>query len=175
MVNSSSDVDPTPLAAVVRRPGEGRQIPRTSVLLKAEGRHSGGTLTVYEATLGPRMAGPARHLHRTGDESFYVLAGEMTFLVGEATHTLPAGSFVYVPHGVVHTFWNAGLEPARQLTFFTPSGIEEVFEALGELRAEGGEPSFEAATALSERLGISEHFPSESNRPPYGPLDAEER
>ena len=53
MVNSSSDVDPTPLAAVVRRPGEGRQIPRTSVLLKAEGRHSGGTLTVYEATLDP--------------------------------------------------------------------------------------------------------------------------
>ena len=171
MVNSSSDVDPTPLAAVVRRPGEGRQIPRTSVVLKAEGRHSGGTLTVYEATLGPRMAGPAVHVHRTADESFYVLAGEMTFLVGEETHILPAGSFVFVPHGVVHTFWNAGLEPARQLTFFTPSGIEDVFEALGALRAEGGEPSFEAVTALSERLGISEHFPAESDRPPYGPLD----
>ena len=72
----------------------------------------------------------------------------MTFQVGEATHTLPAGSFVFVPHGVAHTFWNAGLEPARQLTFFTPSGIEDFFEALGELRAEGGEESLEAVTAL---------------------------
>jgi len=95
----------------------------------------------------------------------------MTFLVGEATHLLPAGSFVFVPHGVPHTFWNAGLEPARQLTFFTPSGIEDFFEALGELRSEGSEPSFEAVTVLAERLGISEHLPAASDRPPYGPLD----
>jgi hypothetical protein len=115
------------------------------------------------------MAGPPVHLHRTGDESFYVLAGEMTFLVGEVTHLLPAGSFVYVPHGVVHAFSNAGLEPARQLTFFTPSGIEDVFEALGALRAEGGEPSFEAVTALAERLLDTLTLPSD--RPPFGPLD----
>ena len=65
MTNASNDTDPVPVAAVVRRPGEGRKIPRTSVILKAEGRHSGDTLTVYEATLGPRRAGPPVHIHRT--------------------------------------------------------------------------------------------------------------
>jgi quercetin dioxygenase-like cupin family protein len=169
MTNASNDTDPIPVAAVVRGPGEGRQIPRTSVILKAEGRHSGGTLTVYEATLGPRRAGPPVHIHRTADEAFYVLAGEMTFQVGEATHTLPVGSFVFVPHGVAHTFWNEGLESARQLTFFTPSGIEDVFEALGELRAEGGEASLEALTALNTEQLDTITLPSD--RTPFGPLD----
>jgi quercetin dioxygenase-like cupin family protein len=171
VTNATSDTDPIPVAAVVRRPGEGRQIPLSSVVLKAEGRHSGGTVTVYEATLGPRMAGPAVHIHPTGDEAFYILAGEMTFQVGDATHALPAGSFVFVPHGVAHTFWNAGLEPARQLTFFTPSGIEDVFEARAALQAEGGEASIEAVTALNTaraRLGTI-FLPSD--RTPFGPLD----
>jgi len=39
------------------------------------------------------------------------------------------------------------------------------------MRAEGSEASLEAVTALAERLGISEHLPAESVRPPYGPLD----
>jgi quercetin dioxygenase-like cupin family protein len=166
MANGSSDLDPIPLAAVVLRPGEGRRIPPEGdafVTVKVERRHSGGTLTAYEATVGPRRAGPPVHLHQTWDEAFYVLAGEMTFLVGDATHTLPAGSFVFVPHGVPHTFWNEGAEPARQLTVFTPSGIEDYFDARAGLADDSV-----AAIALRERYGV---IRTPSNRPARGPLD----
>ena len=171
MANATSSTDPAPVAAVVLGLGEGRRIGPADdpfVTVKAERRHSGGTLTVYEATVAPRSAGPPPHIHRTWDEAFYVLAGEMTFLVGDATHTLPAGSFVFVPHGVPHKFWNAGTEPARQLTVFTPSGIEDLFDALMPVLAAGGEGTIEAMKALN-----AEHdtIQLSTDRPPYGPLD----
>ena len=40
-----------------------------------------------------------------------------------------AGSCIFVPHRVVHTFWNAGHRPVRQLVVFTP-GIEDSFDDL---------------------------------------------
>ena len=168
MANPTSTADPAPVAAVVLGPGGGRRIPGTSVAVKAERRHSGGALTVYEATVAPRHAGPPVHLHRTWDEAFYVLAGAMTFLIDGAEHAAPAGAFVFVPHGVPHAFWNAGAEPARQLTVVTSSGIEDFFEALGALRTGGGALPFEAVTALSER---HDTIVLPTDRPPYGPLD----
>jgi len=171
MAGDTPSVDPAPVAAVVLGPGEGRQIPPGDdpfVTIKVERRHSGGTMTAYEATVGPRRAGPVAHVHRTWDEAFYVIAGEMTFLVGDVTHTLEAGSFVFVPHGVLHTFWNAGDEPARQLTVFTPSGIEDFFDALMPVLEAGGEGLPAAVTALSERHDM---LVPPTDRPPYGPLD----
>ena len=98
--------------------------------MKAVDANSGGTLSAYEAVLPPATAGPPLHLHRTWDEAFYVLVGEMTFLIDVRTHTAPVGSFVFVPRGILHTFWNASNEPTRQLTVFTLAGIEAYFEAL---------------------------------------------
>jgi hypothetical protein len=92
----------------------------------------------------------------------------MTFLIDGPEHVAPAGSFVFAPHGVHHTFWNAGAEPTRQLTVVTPSGIEDFFEALGALRTGGGAVTLEAVTALSER---HDTIVLPTDRPPYGPLD----
>jgi hypothetical protein len=58
MADLTSNAEPLPVAAVVLGPGEGRRIARTSVAVKAERRHSGGALIVYEATVAPRTAGP---------------------------------------------------------------------------------------------------------------------
>jgi len=171
MAGDTPSVDPAPVATVVLGPGEGRQIPPGDdpfVTIKVERRHSGGTMTAYEAPVGPRRAGPAAHIHRTWDEAFYVLAGEMTFLVGDATHPLGVGSFVFVPHGVLHTFWNAGDEPARLLIVFTPSGIEDNFDELVPILAAGGEGMLAAVTALMERYDM---IVPPTDRPPYSPLD----
>jgi len=167
MAGDTPSVDPAPVAAVVLGPGEGRRIPRTTVTVKVERRHSGGTMTAYETTVESRRAGRVAHIHRTWDEAFYVLAGEVTFLVDGATHTLGAGSFVFVPHGVLHTFWNADDEPARLLIVFTPSGMEDYFDELATVRAEGGE-TLEAVIALRERHDM---ITPPTDRPPYSPLD----
>ena len=76
----------------------------------------------------------------------------MTFQIDGEEHVAPAGSFVFVPRGVLHSFWNAGTEPATQLTMITPSGIEDYFDALGALRA-AGEVTPEALAALRRRCG----------------------
>lgn len=171
MVKPASTVDPAPVAAVVLGPDEGRRIgPEDNpfVTIKVERRHSGGTMTAYEATVAPHSAGPVAHIHRSWDEAFYVLAGEMTFLIGGEEHACPAGSFVFVPHGVLHTFWNAGAELARQLTVFTPSGIEDSFDALMPVLAAGGEGMLAAAIAVMERHDM---IVPPTDRAPYGPLD----
>lgn len=61
------------------------------------------------------------------------------------------GSFVFIPRGVLHTFWNESDAPARQLTVFTPAGIEDYFDAVSQVIAAGGDDSLEAAIALMEQ------------------------
>ncbi|MDP9367651.1 MAG: cupin domain-containing protein [Chloroflexota bacterium] len=139
---------------VVLAPGEGRTIPLGEagiVTLKAVSAGTGGTLSAYEFVAPPATAGPPLHLHRGWDEAFYVLEGEMTFLIDGQTSTAPAGSFVFVPRGILHTFWNESAAPARQLTVFTPAGIEEYFEEVTQVMTAGGEDTLEAAMTLMEK------------------------
>lgn len=118
---------------IVHDSGEGREIPLGVggiVTMKLEGIHTNGALAVYEFTVPPRTAGPPQHIHATWDEAFYVIAGDMTFLIDGSERTVSAGGFVFVPHGEPHTFWNASDASATNLTIFTPSGIERYFDAV---------------------------------------------
>jgi quercetin dioxygenase-like cupin family protein len=64
-----------------------------------------------------------------------VVAGTLTFRLGERTLDAPAGTFVHIPKGVVHTHWNATAEPVRLLGFPAPAGFERFFADLAELMA----------------------------------------
>lgn len=91
------------------------------------GEESGGAYFAMEA-LVPPGGGPPPHVHTREDETFYVLEGEIEFLLGEELTTAGPGHFVSVPRGTVHRFRNAGTETARLVLTFTPSGIEKWFE-----------------------------------------------
>ena len=67
--------------------------------------------------LAPRGSGSPLHVHQREDEWFYVIEGELTFWVGGETIVAPAGSFVYGPRDVPHTFVvssERGALPARR-------------------------------------------------------------
>jgi mannose-6-phosphate isomerase-like protein (cupin superfamily) len=65
-----------------------------------------------------RGSGPATlHVHHSDDEAWHVLEGELTFRYSDRTETVGAGSTVFVPAGVAHTY--AG-ENARYLIVLTP-------------------------------------------------------
>lgn len=49
--------------------------------------------------------GPGLHYHDS-DQSYYLVAGDMTVQIGHDTHAVPAGSFVHIPAGVAHRNWN---------------------------------------------------------------------
>lgn len=91
------------------------------------GEESAGSTFAMEA-LVPPGGGPPPHVHRREDETFYVLDGELEFLLGEELVTGRTGDVVFVPRGTVHRFRNADTGTARLLLVFTPAGMERFFE-----------------------------------------------
>ena len=139
---------------IVVLPGKGREIPLGEagvVTVKVARAETGGSMTAYEFGLGPRMAGPPEHIHRTWDELFYVLQGTVTFLIDGACSDARPGACIFIPRGVPHTFWNSNSAPVRLLTVFTPSGIEDYFDEASAVMVDGSAESVAAAAAVMER------------------------
>ncbi len=112
-----------------------------------DGTGTGHRLGVAVLTVPPRTDGPPPHWHQKHDETFYVVAGAARFTVGDSEHDAPAGTFVSVPIGAVHTFTNPGEEPAIILNTFTPDLYVGYLRDLGELEA-SGEMGSEAILAV---------------------------
>ena len=122
---------------IVMGPGDGPTVGNPAgggLTYKARSGHTGGALTVWESTAAPGE-GPPLHLHVNEDEFMYVLEGRLRFRLDETEHSGPAGSFVFIPRGVPHTWQNAGDRHARILFVFAPAspGMERFFERSAQL------------------------------------------
>lgn len=91
------------------------------------GAESGGAYFAMEAVVPPG-GGPPPHIHTREDETFYVLDGEMDFLLGDEWVSAGPGDFVNVPRGTVHCFRNSGDTVTRMVLTFSPAGLERFFE-----------------------------------------------
>jgi len=100
------------------------------ITVKASSETSGGRVAVLEHLAG-RGAGSPLHVHHREDEWFYVMEGELTFWVGGRVIEAPAGSFVYGPRDIPHTFVVSS-EQARFLLVTEPAGFEGMLRTLGE-------------------------------------------
>jgi mannose-6-phosphate isomerase-like protein (cupin superfamily) len=124
--------------ATVHLPGEGEQIGGPSmVTIKATGEETNNSFYLGESVVEPGFPGPPPHVHEHLHDMFYVLEGTLTMRLGGETAKLPAGTFVCVPPGVVHTFSNPGETPVRFLNFNTPAGWENYMRDLGAALAKG--------------------------------------
>jgi mannose-6-phosphate isomerase-like protein (cupin superfamily) len=111
------------MEATVQLPGEGERIGGpTVVTIKATGEETNDSFYLGESVVAPGFPGPPQHFHERLHDMFYVLDGTLIMRLGDKTTELPAGSFVCVPPGVVHTFSNPGTTPVRFLNFNTPAG-----------------------------------------------------
>ncbi len=61
------------------------------------------------------------HRHRTQEEVYFVIAGELQFKLGGEVIDVPAGTAVRVPPSTVRSVWNERLEDAQLLIFSTKS------------------------------------------------------
>ena len=100
---------------------ESRIVVETRVLLRSEA--SDGIVSVVENTVPAHWEGTPLH-HHAFDEAFYVLDGELTFLLDDGDVSAPTGTFVLVPPGVKHTFRNALDRETRVLNIHTPAGFD---------------------------------------------------
>ena len=64
------------------------------------------------------------HVHQDEDDSFFILEGELTFVVSGEEVRAPAGTFVLIPPGVEHGFRNDTDEVVRILNVHAPAGFD---------------------------------------------------
>ena len=144
--------------SIVRLPGEGEttSLFGDNYTIKAAGGETGNVLSVIEAELAPHSSGTPLHVNTLEDENYYVLEGTLTFRLGESTVEAPAGSFVHIPKGIVHTHWNGTGEPVRLLGVPAPAGFERFFADLAELLATmpPGPPDMSQIGTIYEKFGL---------------------
>ena len=80
---------------------------------------------MMEVTL-PLHAGPPPHDH-PWDEAYYVLEGQVKFVVAGQEQILRAGEFLYAPASTLHGFQGDSEAPARVLVFDSPGHSEGFF------------------------------------------------
>ena len=91
-------------------------------IVLAEAKHTGGRFSMMEE-LAPKDAGPGPHKHTWSDETFYMLDGEIAFLIGDEIKTARTGDFLMVPRNTRHAF-RVTSETARFLNGYTPASLE---------------------------------------------------
>ena len=107
--------------AVVVRPGEGPRVGNVEFLALSE--HT-PRFNLSIITMAPGREGPPAHTHEAEDDAFFVLEGELVFVLGDDEVTAPQGTFVLVPPGVLHTFSTRAAAPARILNIHAPAGFD---------------------------------------------------
>jgi mannose-6-phosphate isomerase-like protein (cupin superfamily) len=90
--------------------------------VKATGEQTGGQLSLVELVVPPGWASPL-HVHHTEDESFYVIEGHLTVVVGDQRLSLGPGGYGFGPREVPHAFRAEGGQPARNLLLTTSGDL----------------------------------------------------
>jgi quercetin dioxygenase-like cupin family protein len=109
------------------------------VTVKVAGAETGDAFAQIEVD-GPRGDATPVHVHHNEDETFYVLEGEVTVLVGDERIDLVAGDFVFAPRDVPHAYVVRS-ERSRMLSTISPAGIEQLFVSLGTPVADAEPPT----------------------------------
>lgn len=111
-------------------PNEGKPLWFVSELYtpKAGDEDTSGAFTLVEA-MTPPGAGSLPHIQHREAKTFYVLEGQLQFMVADDTlQEVGAGSWLFVQKGTLHSYKNVGTRPAKYLVVHTPAGIERFFE-----------------------------------------------
>jgi quercetin dioxygenase-like cupin family protein len=127
----------------------------TRVLIRVSYQDGTDSISVLEhwAALGDS---PPLHAHRSEDDVFRVLAGEVRFQVGEREQRATVGDILLVPQGTPHTYRVESAEGARFLTITCGREFERFVRAFGRpaerdgLPDPSGPPTPEQAETLAQ-------------------------
>ncbi len=102
----------------------------------------------------PGFASPY-HMHHREDESFYVVKGEIAFVIDGKWQRVGPGAFLFGPRDIPHGFKVVGDKPAQMLLQATPGGFEQFVLELGQpLDAPIAPPDFPKLMETAARYGI---------------------
>ena len=113
--------------------------------------------------LVPIGAGAPPNHHAGETEAFYILEGQIGFMVDGKEFVAGPGEFVAVPDGAVHAFQAVGEVPARVLILDAPGEMHDVFfTSIGTPLPEGqtelpepAEPDIPFVIAKAKEVGMT--------------------
>jgi quercetin dioxygenase-like cupin family protein len=94
--------------------------------VKARAAETGGVIGLVETVIPAGHSTPL-HVHRHEDEAIYILTGAVDFVRGDERFRADAGTFVFLPRGIPHTFLGMSEESSKVLVMFLPGGLEAAF------------------------------------------------
>ena len=120
--------------------------------------------------LVPVGAGAPPNHHAGETESFYVIEGQIGFMIDGKEIVAGPGDHVAIPDGAVHAFEAIGDRPARLLIINAPGRMHEAFfTGVGHPLPEGQtnlpkamEPDIPSVLSIAERVGITIVAPTEA-------------
>ena len=138
-------------APVVLEPGGGETaaVGALRFSIKAGAEQTQGAYSLVEAD-GPSFATP--HVHHDREEAFFVVDGNVTFLVDDARTDAQPGGFLLVPRETLHGFRSNG--DARLIIIHSPAGFERFFrESAAAL--ERGDFDLDFRNRIAGELGVT--------------------
>ena len=133
-----------------RQPGD----PSWRILAGSE--LTGGHIGFGDARIPPHTSGPGLHQHSREDEAAYVVAGVMTYVVGDQTFEAGPETVVWLPRNIPHTFANRGDEEAWVVGITMPTEIHAMFrEQMAYFATLSGPPDPDYLDELAKRYGIT--------------------
>lgn len=148
----------TTAVAIVRADGEGERLAFCGgglLTMKATGAETNGSFLLFEDHVARGKTTPL-HVHRDGDETLYVLDGEILVHIAGAEHRVGARGVAVVPRGVPHAFLVVS-ETARVLTLLVPGTAEAFYRGASDPADADSGPAgpvdFARVRASAERSG----------------------
>jgi quercetin dioxygenase-like cupin family protein len=143
---------------VAKDEGQARWWFASLAVIKATAADTGGQMSIIEITEPPGSEAPL-HVHHREDEGFWILEGDLTFEVGDATIEAEAGDYVFGPRGIPHRY-TVGSAGCRMLFIMTPGGFEDLIIAMSKPAASltlpppsDEEPNWEQVAAIARAHG----------------------
>lgn len=156
--------------------GEGRDVWFFGGLVtwKAVGGNTDGRFEFVEQFGRRGFAAPV-HLHEREIEAFYVLEGEMTFVLGSKIIPATAGSFLYVPQQTKHAFVIES-EEAKFLALASPPALEPFVDELGKpAKAHTLPPLSESMPSPEQIASVAAKYGQKFFGPPPAPRISQQR
>lgn len=137
-----------------RRDGGGGHLEGETSRCFLPGEQTGGLFSLTESVMRPGTEPAPLHVHSREDETFYVVEGRITAIVGDRTEEVGPGGSVYLPRGIPHRIHTTGDAPVRLLMLLTPAGLEKFFDEIDALEA-AGKLGHDEMTRTAAKYGVT--------------------
>jgi quercetin dioxygenase-like cupin family protein len=125
------------------------------VIFHGNREHTSGHADVYEVIIPEDARVPGAHHHVDVDEVITVLAGTVTYRIGDELLALGPGESAVSPRGIPHHFANLHPGTARMIITATPGRMgPEYFREVAGVVGGGGPPDPARLKAVMNKYGL---------------------